>query len=751
MNSVSIIIPVYNAFADTLDCLESVQRNLVDPTLASDSDPRVRVIVIDDASPQGLLSEHIPETLKSDARFYWFRNERNLGFTGTCNRGMLVLAGSDDVVLLNSDTVVTPRWLSKMQAAAYHKPDIGTVTALTNNGIIASVPEFCRDNALPRDFTADEFAALVEHVSRRRYPALPTCVGFCVYIPRAVIDSIGGLDERAFPVGYGEENDFSCRAQRAGFTDILDDATFIFHKGGMSFGESQHALRAAHGAVLAERHPTYMSSVQRFCQTNPLRAVHAEIWKGLITRDSCVPHPVVLHVLQNGPFEARRHEIGGTEQHVLDLARGVHEAHHWTLSPGLGTPGHTTLYLSYVRGSSALHFELPPGSVGLSQLISPEFFDLVHVHHAMGYNRSALVESVRSHGTYLASLHDFFWVCPRAFRLTPTLRECTLKECHKECAESPQGLAAFRDSAARFFEGATRIIGFSQSTFDLYGDILPRDERLVRIPHGIAVGSAASVEGASAPPPSESRPLKVLLYGTLAAHKGLRLLREAIAASHTQSLPLEWHLLGVSHEPLPPHVHNHGQYQRDESLARLRAIAPDVVVLASLAPETFSLTLSEAWIAGIPVVATPSGALKERITESGAGRVISETTAHALLDALMSLQRSPKELITLKSLAERAHVPTLFDECRAYGSLYHKVAKPNKGAPMLSLLELLGRSAVNSSTWQGGSLGRALRPDTILERSLQWGARNLTPRALYERIRERRLALENQLSGSAYK
>lgn len=745
MNSVSIVIPVYNAFADTLECLESVQRTLPDPTLAADSDPRARVIVIDDASPAGALSDQIPEGLKHDPRFLWFRNTKNLGFTGTCNRGMLVLAGNDDVVLLNSDTIVTPGWLSKMQAAAYHRPGVGTVTALTNNGIIASVPEFCRDNALPRGFTVDEFAALVEQVSRRSYPELPTCVGFCVYIPRVVLDTIGGLDERAFPVGYGEENDFSCRAQKAGFADILDDSTFIYHKGGMSFGESQHALRATHSAVLAERHPSYMPSVQRFCQTNPLRGVHEEIWKGLITRDSCVPHPVVLHVLQNGPFEARRHEIGGTEQHVLDLARGVHEAHHWTLSPGLGTPGHTALYLSYVRGPSALHFELPAGSIDLKQLISPEFFDLIHVHHAMGYDRRALVDSVRSHGTYIASLHDFFWVCPRAFRLTPALKECTLKECHQECAESPEGVAAFRDQAARFFEGAKRIIGFSQSTFDLYGETLPRDERLVRIPHGIALGRAASTEVNSAPPASESRPLKVLLYGTLAAHKGLFLLQEAIAVAHERSLPIEWHLLGVSHEPLLAQVHNHGQYQREESLERLRTIAPDVVVLASLAPETFSLTLSEAWLAGIPVVATPCGALKERIAESGAGRVISDTTSGALLDTLMSLQGKPEDLVVLKNLAARAHIPALFDECRAYGALYHKLVSPNKNAPML---ELLSRSLVHSSSWQGGSLGRGLRPDRILERSLQWSMRNLTPRAVYERIRERRLSLEKRLSGA---
>lgn len=47
-----------------------------------------------------------------------------------------------DVVLLNSDTEVTRNWLSKIQNCAYSKPAVATVTPLSNNATLASVPVF---------------------------------------------------------------------------------------------------------------------------------------------------------------------------------------------------------------------------------------------------------------------------------------------------------------------------------------------------------------------------------------------------------------------------------------------------------------------------------------------------------------------------------------------------------------------------------------------------------------------------------
>ena len=47
-----------------------------------------------------------------------------------------------------------------------------------------------------------------------------TGVGFCLYIRRQLIESVGAFDP-VFGLGYGEENDFCMRATRAGFRNVL--------------------------------------------------------------------------------------------------------------------------------------------------------------------------------------------------------------------------------------------------------------------------------------------------------------------------------------------------------------------------------------------------------------------------------------------------------------------------------------------------------------------------------------------------
>src|SRR3546814_20685263 len=66
-------------------------------------------------------------------------NPSNLGYTRTVNKGC-DLAGRNDVILLNSDTVVGPNWLRNLKIAAHRDARIGTVTAVSDNAGAFSVP-----------------------------------------------------------------------------------------------------------------------------------------------------------------------------------------------------------------------------------------------------------------------------------------------------------------------------------------------------------------------------------------------------------------------------------------------------------------------------------------------------------------------------------------------------------------------------------------------------------------------------------
>jgi GT2 family glycosyltransferase len=188
----------------------------------------------------------------------------------------------NDIIILNSDTVVTNHWLDKMKRAAYNDAAVGSVTALTNNGTIASVPYFNIDNVLPPNYTIQEFADLVEKVSNKSYPILPTAVGHAMFIKREVIERVGLLDELNFGKGYGEEEEYSSRIIKNGYKNVVADDTFIYHHGSTSFKSSKKELIKRNKMILKRKHKLHSIRVKKFiCFNNDMKKVCNNIQKSL--------------------------------------------------------------------------------------------------------------------------------------------------------------------------------------------------------------------------------------------------------------------------------------------------------------------------------------------------------------------------------------------------------------------------------------------------------------------------------------
>jgi len=257
-----VVVPVYNAPSETKRCLAS---------LAATLDQRQPVIVIDDASDDpGIpaLFETLPRS--------WTKveNRTNLGFVATANLGMTMATGQD-VILLNADTAVTEGWLEALERCARSQDRIASATPLTNNGEIASIPEFCRANPWPDD--PERWARACRDAGKPVYPQVPTAVGYCMFIKRAAIDEIGLFDEAAFGRGYGEENDWCMRAIEAGWRHVLCDDAFVAHEGGASFGPLGLEPGGEAMETLLARYPDYMDRVRAFIEADPLAERRARI------------------------------------------------------------------------------------------------------------------------------------------------------------------------------------------------------------------------------------------------------------------------------------------------------------------------------------------------------------------------------------------------------------------------------------------------------------------------------------------
>lgn len=266
---ISVVVPVFNAPEELDRCLESVDATV---------DVTTEVLIIDDASSDPATAAVLDRWKRSASPNWKFRtNPENRGFVVTANAGMR--ACRDDVVLLNSDTVVTPGWLQGLQRCLASDARIATATPWTNNGEIASLPAFCRVNPVPPDVVA--VAEVIARTGPALYPELPTAVGFCMAITRHAIETVGMFNESLFGKGYGEENDFSRRVAQKGMRNVLCDDVYVAHLGGRSFGPT--GLRPDESSMqrLLSQHADYLALVTAFISTDPLASRRNKILDAL--------------------------------------------------------------------------------------------------------------------------------------------------------------------------------------------------------------------------------------------------------------------------------------------------------------------------------------------------------------------------------------------------------------------------------------------------------------------------------------
>jgi GT2 family glycosyltransferase len=248
---VAIVVPIHNSPECVERCLTALLRH---------TPMARRKILIDDASTDPAI-DAVLARYSGRPDILIRRNASNLGYTATCNLG-IALAGRADVVLLNADTQVGPRWLERLRLTAYADASIGTVTAVSDNAGAFSVPELEQFCPTPARWTLEQTQRAMLQQCGGCLPQLPTGNGFCMYVKRALLDSVGVLDAQAFPAGYGEENDLCQRAEHAGFRHLIVGDVLVQHQRSASFGEERRLALGVQGmAVLRERWPDYEAKV----------------------------------------------------------------------------------------------------------------------------------------------------------------------------------------------------------------------------------------------------------------------------------------------------------------------------------------------------------------------------------------------------------------------------------------------------------------------------------------------------------
>ncbi|BBE73669.1 glycosyltransferase [Oharaeibacter diazotrophicus] len=659
-----VLIPVYKGRDETLASIHAVLRCRGEVPYA--------LLVINDCSPDPDLTAELRE-LAAEGLFEYYENEKNLGFVGTCNRGIEIAAGFD-IVLLNSDAEVMPGWFDRMTAHADREPDIGSITPLSNNATICSYPRTDADNIIPLEVTIEEIDAIAAKVNKGIVVDVPTGVGFCMYVRRTALDEVGPLDIEAFAKGYGEENDLCRRLAGAGWRNVLATDIFCFHVGSISFGASKAAEYEAGQKALIRKHPDYPMLVHRYIGGDPSVFARkrldlgrvAERFRGcllLVTHDwGGGIKTYIDERLKRDDVEEENYlvlRVTGLQQLVIDLPPGV------------------DMFLPNARGVD-LRFDKQLFRDFL-RFLEPAGIEFNSVAGLDWNSHSFVLDAIRGSGapyTYVG--HDFGSFCHRFNLVRIDGRHCGVPgiDACRSCLQVPDPFVRDAvDPAERvatyrtFLGGAARAVVPSEASAAIQKKRFPEIDFVVEPHEEPLLDADAQVKRVR-----KRSSLVVAVVGAIGPHKGADVLMALARDARTRKRDVGYCVVGYTSsdkELSDLGVTISGHYEGDAGAVKLlKLVQPDLLLIPSIWPETFCYALSLAFKTGIPPVVFDMGAPAERVRRRGFGLVADAKLVDRPVDLTeflldVDLDAAWDAVTTLEAEAEAAALAAEAEEAEA--------------------------------------------------------------------------------------
>ena len=380
--------------------------------------------------------------------------------------------------------------------------------------------------------------------------------------------------------------------------------------------------------------------------------------------------------------------VGGTERYAEAIARGLLQRGHevrlfsgsleWREAFAIERHDHAGLPVTRVHRHD-LYFDhwdkLANPHVARAFEAELDAFrpELIHLHHWIRLTDDLVRRAAARAIPVVVHLHDHFTNCPRVFRLKPggdatrpdeldfceldftadSCRSCVPRWQFQGDREIDLSLARYGTAIGAELAAAQVRIALSASQKGELARFLrrangaggPASEPAIDILGHPWIGGAVDAAGTVAASPRGQ--LRLLYFSHLNPIKGPHVLLEALRGLDGVSLDLHGLCATKGYDERLRElargleVRFHGPYQRNEP-CRTPA---DVVVIPSLAHETWSFWLDEAARTGLPIVAADSGALAERAT--GRVRLVPARDVAAWRAAIVALRDDPAQRAAL--------------------------------------------------------------------------------------------------------
>lgn len=603
---IDVIIPVYKGYHDTLACIYSV--------LASPCKTSFELIVINDDSPDEALSQSLFE-LSQAGLITYLTNPANLGFVSTVNRGM-GLHPDRDVVLLNSDTVVYSAWLDRLAAHAA-SPNVSTVTPLSNNATICSYPYENKNNQGRLEMSYADFDRLCYDLNRGKSLEIPTGIGYCMYIRRQAIKAVGAFDHKAFPRGYGEENDFCMRAMKKGYKNLFALDAFVRHTGEVSFSSESKELQDSGLQSVLKKHPEYLDLVNAYIQRRPAQSYRRRLDAARLNKATCGRSVLcVVHARTGGIIRYLRE----TELELKKSGMGL-----VTLSPLI-----VDTSLTYINTLNPLivpnlcGLDLKHDLSALAEVINIMGVESISVNSLVDWSWESL-ELIPQLSDYCGLsydfvVHDYAPICPMINMFNKDGYHCgepDERTC-QQCLDRQRSICGAID-IREWREKYSHLLRNARCITAPSGDAARRMEAYFP---GIKVRPRPhekTLQRLQTPLASPYRKgmIRVAVIGAINAAKGSHVLLACARDARRRNLPLQFVVVG--HTDMDgafgdlPNVEITGPYREEDVYRILRDQRCHISFLTSVCPETYCYTLSHALKGGFPCVSFDLGAQGERL------------------------------------------------------------------------------------------------------------------------------------------
>lgn len=406
-----------------------------------------------------------------------------------------------------------------------------------------------------------------------------------------------------------------------------------------------------------------------------------------------VAKPRILFVAHN---RAGRRQGGGVEFYQEQLAGALDgfealflypsfEEDAWVMRLDEGETAETETSEAWPIPPAETLLASPEIEAVFERILVERRIDLVHVHHLLGLPLSLPVIA-RAHGVpVVAQLHDFFLVCHRYTLMNQHGRFCDVVNrgeaqcdgCLATTEGRPAGAKARRDGfVARMLESVDAFVTSTPATAEYVRAFYPEATARVAVIEMVDAEPArlSAPAAAEARAPDPRRPLRVAVLGNVVDHKGARTLLELVRITEGEGFVfevfgyVETYLVAAFEAQAGERLTLRGGYAREEVPALLAGC--DVSLHLSLWPETYMISLTEAWRAGLIPIVTDLGAPGERVTEGVDGLKVPPGESGAVRQALRRLAHDSGLVAALRAGIATKTFPSVAGHAARMAALY---------------------------------------------------------------------------------